>query len=327
MPRNALMRLGGGLLAVFAIVGLAAPWLAPYSPTEQYDAVAGKHLPPLTAMAAVELEYGQWRLADRVERTAAGLTIERLGRTEHYDAAEVKNLTDDGVSDRRVFFLGSDKFGRDVLSRLVHGTRISLTIGLLSVALSTLIGVTIGAAAALGGPIADSLLMRLVDGFVTIPWIFLLITLSAIFVPDTQMLIVLLGMTAWPGTSRLTRAELLSIRERDFVHAARGIGMGEAGILLRHMLPHVMTPLLVSATLRIGTLIMFEASLSFLGFGVPPPEASWGNMIADGQGFLTSAWWVATFPALALIVAVVAINLVGDGLRDALDPRTADDGR
>ena len=323
MPRNPLMRLGVALLAVFVVVGLAAPWVAPYSPTEQLDAVAGKHLPPLSVMAAIELEHGQWRLADRVERTESGLSIERLGKTLHYDEAEVHNLTDDGVADRRYFFLGSDKFGRDVFSRLVHGTRVSLAIGILSVALSTLIGVSIGAAAALGGPIADSLLMRLVEGFVPFPWIFLLIARTAIFVPDTTTLILLLGMTAWPGTSRLTRAELLSLKERDFVVAARGIGMGETSIFLRHMLPNAMTPLLVSATLRVGTLILFEASLSYLGLGVPPPQASWGSMIADGQGFLTSAWWVATFPAFALIVAVVAIHLVGDGLRDVLDPRRA----
>ena len=321
------MRLGVALLAVFTAVGLAAPWVAPYSPTEQLDAVAGKHLPPLTVMAAVELEHGQWRLADRARRTARGVEIERLGQTVRYDEAEVHNLTAAGVRDRRVFLLGSDKFGRDVFSRLVHGTRVSLAIGILSVALSTLIGVTIGAAAALGGRLADSLLMRLVDGFVTFPWIFLLITLSAIFVPDTPTLILLLGMTAWPGTSRLTRAELLSLKERDFVVAARGIGLGETAIFLRHMLPNAMTPLLVSATLRIGTLILFEASLSYLGFGVPSPQASWGNMIADGQGFLTSAWWVATFPAVALIVAVVAIHLVGDGLRDVLDPRRAQQPR
>ncbi len=322
-----LMRLGVALLAVFAVVGISAPWLAPYSPTEQLDAVAGKHLPPLTVMAAVELEHGHWRLADRAVRTARGLEIERLGKTQHYDEAEVHNLSADGVRDRRVFLLGSDKFGRDVFSRLVHGTRVSLAIGLLSMALSTLIGVTIGAAAALGGPIADSLLMRLVDGVVTLRGVFLLVPLAVIFVPDKPTLILLLGMTAWAGTSRLTRAELLSLKERDFVLAARGIGMSEAAIFLRHLLPNAMTPLLVYATLRIGTLILFEASLSYLGLGVPAPQASWGNMIADGQGCLTSAWWVATFPAFALIFAVVSIHLVGDGLRDVLDPRRAHDHR
>ncbi len=323
MRGRSLVRSGAAILTVFLAVGLTAPWLSPYDPTEQLDAVAGRHRPPLTVMAAVHLEDGRWRLADRVERTDQGLRVERLGRTLHYRADEVLNLSDDGVRDRRVFLLGSDKFSRDVCSRLIHGARVSLMIGILSVALSMVIGVTLGALAALGGPLVDSLVMRLVDGLMAIPWIFLLITLSTIFVPDARMLILLLGMTAWPGVSRLARAELLSLKERDFVHAARGLGLGEARIFFRHMLPNAMTPLVVTATLRIGTLILFEASLSFLGLGVPPPQPSWGNMISDGQGFLLAAWWVSTFPAAALVAAVVAIHLVGDGLRDVLDPRRA----
>ncbi len=314
---------GSVVLSLFFLIGLAAPWLSPYDPTEQLDAVAGRPRTPLTVMAAVELEHGVFKLADRVARTPAGLRVERLGRTHHYREGEVENLTADGVADRRIFLLGSDKFGRDVLSRLIHGARVSLMIGVLSVALAMVIGVVVGALAALGGAVLDSLLMRLVDGLLTIPWIFLLITLTALFPPNTGMLILLLGMTSWPSVSRLTRAELLSLKQRDFVHAARGLGIGEVRVFLRHMLPNALTPLLVAATLRVGTLILVEASLSFLGFGVQAPEASWGNMIADGQGYLLTAWWVSTFPAGALIGAVVSIHLVGDGLRDLLDPRRA----
>ncbi len=310
------------MLAVFLVVGLAAPWLSPYDPTEQIDAVAGKHRPPLTVMPAIELEHRVFKLADRVERTAEGLRVERLGKVSHYSEDEVENLTANGVSDRRVFVLGSDKFGRDVLSRLLHGARISLMIGILSVALAMVVGVTVGALAALGGKWLDGILMRMVDGILSFPWIFLLITLTALFTPDTGVLILLLGMTAWPTISRLTRAELLSLKERDFIHAARGLGLSRARIFFHHLLPNAATPLLVAATLRIGTLILVEASLSFLGFGVQAPQASWGNMIADGQGFLLTAWWVSTFPAVALITAVVAIHLVGDGLRDLLDPRS-----
>ncbi len=317
-----MIRNGGAVLSVFLVVGLAAPWLAPYDPTEQIDAVAGRHLPPLTVMVAVELGHGVWKLADRVERTSEGLLVERLDRTHHYREHEVENLTADGVADRRVFLLGSDKFGRDVLSRLMHAARVSLMIGILSVALAMVVGIFVGALAALGGRFLDNLLMRLVDGILIIPWIFLLITLTALFPPDTGILILLLGMTAWPLISRMTRAELLSLKQRDFVIASRGLGLGETRIFFRHMLPNAVTPLLVAATLRVGTLILFEASLSFLGFGVQAPQASWGNMIADGQGFLLSAWWVSTFPAVALIVAVVSIHLVGDGLRDLLDPRS-----
>ncbi len=322
MKRNRLLRAGGPILATFLTIGLAAPWLAPYDPTEQLDSVAGRHLPPLSVMAAVEFDHGVWKLADRVERTGDGLLVERLGMETRYPENEVRNLDDGGVRDRRVFMLGTDKFSRDILSRLIHGARVSLMIGIFSVALATLIGITVGALAALGGPILDTVLMRVVDGLLTIPWIFLLIALTALFSTDTWMLILLLGMTAWPYISRLTRAELLTLRERDFVHAARGLGASRTRVFFRHMLPNALTPLTVAATLRIGTLILFEASLSFLGFGVQPPQASWGNMILDGQSALLDAWWVATFPAIALILTVISINLVGDGLRDLLDPRT-----
>ena len=323
MRSNSSLRAGLVILAIFLGGGLAAPWLAPYDPAEQLDAVAGKHRPPLTVMAAVERAHGDWELADRVERTAGGLQVERLGRTEIFADDTVMNLESDGVRDRRVFILGTDKFGRDILSRLIHGARLSLMIGILSVALAMTIGIVVGALAALGGPVVDSLLMRLVDGILTIPWIFLLITLTAIFPPDTTVLILLLGMTSWPGISRLMRAELITLRDLDFIHAARGLGLTEIRIFWRHMLPNTVTPLLVAATLRVGNLILAEASLSFLGFGVQSPQASLGNMISDGQGVLLTAWWVAACPAIALVIAVVAINLVGDGLRDAFDPTSS----
>lgn len=314
---------GGAVLAIFVVLGAAAPWLAPYDPVEQLDPGAARNRPPLTVLHAVALGDGVWRLADRVERTADGLRIERRGAVETYRAARVRNLTAGGVADRRVFVLGSDQFGRDVLSRLIHGARVSLTIGLLSVALSMTIGVLVGAAAALGGRLVDAVLMRLVDGLTAIPWIFLLITLTAFFSTGTGSLILLLGATTWPLTSRLTRAEVLSLKERDFVIAARGLGAGPMHVFWRHLLPHALTPLVVTATLQIGALILFEASLSFLGFGVQPPEPSWGNMIADGRGQMFSAWWVVVFPGAALTLTVVAINLVGDRLRDLLDPRRA----
>lgn len=321
MPLNPLIRTGAAVLSIILVVGLAAPWLAPYDPTEQIDAVAGRHRSPLTVMPAVALEHGIWKLADRVERTPRGLLVERLGRVQYHGEHEVQNLTADGVANRRVFLLGSDKFSRDILSRLIHGTRVSMQIGFMAVALALVVGIIVGALAALGGALLDNLLMRLVDAILTIPWILLLITLTAMFPPDTKILILLLGMTAWPNISRLMRAELLSLKQLDFIHAARGLGLGEVRIFFRHLLPNALTPLLVAATLRVGGLILVEAALSFLGFGVQPPEASWGNMISDGQAFLLTAWWVSTFPAIALIVAVVAINLVGDGLRDVLDPR------
>jgi len=322
-------RLPGGLRWVLGLAGLlllagaAAPLLAPYDTSEQLDPVAARYRPPGTVLAAVHLADGSWRLADRIERTSEGLILERLGRRETLAEPEVANLTPEGVSDRRVFLLGSDRFGRDLWSRMLYGGRVSLAVGLLAVALALTLGIAVGSAAALGGPLMDSLLMRTVDAFLAFPGLFLLILLVALFSPGTAATIVILGTTSWMTISRLTRAEILSLKRRDFVVAARAIGQKPLKILLRHLLPNALTPILVRATVLIGNLILLESSLSFLGLGIQPPTPSWGNMISEGRAALDEAWWVATFPGAALAVTVVAFNLLGDGLRDLFDPRHA----
>ena len=169
--------------------------------------------------------------------------------------------------------------------------------------------------------------MRMADGLLAFPWIFLVITLSAVYPGGPMTLVILLGCTAWMNVARLTRGELLSLAKRDFVLALEAMGATPWRIFWHHLLPNSLPPLLVAATLRIGGLILFEASLSFLGLGVHPPHASWGNMIADGREHLLSAWWVTGFPALGLVVTVLALNLLSDGLRDALDPRHEQHGR
>ncbi len=323
MPeRNPLLIAGLLMFGAIALVGLTAPWLAPYDPAEQLDPVAGQLRPPGTRMAAIRLDH-YWRLADRVERTAIGLRLEVAGRSEELAAADVLNLTADGVSDQRTFWLGTDRFSRDVLSRLIYGARISLWISVLSLALAMTLGLAVGTIAGLSKDWIDGLLMRSVDGLLTFPWFFLLIALLAFFPSGPSTLILILGGTTWMGISRLVRAEVMSLRERDFVTAARGLGAGSGYLFFRHLLPNILPPLLVSASIRVGDLILTEAGLSFLGFGVAPPAATWGNMIADGRVLLGSAWWVATIPGLALALTVIAVNLVGDGLRDLLDPRHA----
>ncbi len=320
--RNRRGRIALFLLLLIAAVGIAAPWIAPYDPVVQPDVGAGANLPPLTRMYLIELEYGT-RLADSVERVPEGLRMERLGHISVLPVEQVFNLTPGGVDDTRFFLLGTDRFSRDVFSRVLHGARISLWIGSLSLLLALLLGLGVGTLAALGGKFFDHLLMRLVDGLMTFPWLIVLIALAAIFPPDTGMLILLLGGTSWMSLSRLVRSELLSLRERDYVLVARGLGMSEGRIFLRHLLPNMLTPILVAATLRIAGLILGEAALSFLGFGVQVPQPSWGNMIADGRGELHRAWWVVVFPGIALSMTIITINLASDSLRDLLDPRNS----
>jgi peptide/nickel transport system permease protein len=310
------------MVALLLLVALLTPLLAPYDPAEQIDPAASLYRPPGTSLAAVHLRDGGWLLAERVQRTPEGVRLERLGRIEILPAAAVANLTPAGVADRRVFLLGSDKFGRDLLSRMIYGARVSLTVAIVSVLLALTVGVAVGSAAALGGPVIDGILMRTVDALLSFPSLFLLIVLAAIFNPSTPVIIVVLATGSWMGISRLIRAEILSLKNREFILAARAAGQKPFAILVRHLLPNAFTPALVQATVLVGQLILVESALSFLGLGIQPPTPSWGNMIAEGREALARAWWVATFSGAAIAFTVIAFNLLGDGLRDALDPRS-----
>jgi peptide/nickel transport system permease protein len=233
----------------------------------------------------------------------------------------VVNLGADGEPPRRFFLLGTDRFSRDLWSRLVWGGRVSLAVGLLAAALSLTLGLLVGAAAAVGGPVIDAVLMRTVDAALALPRLFLILAIVALLHPGLGTVILILGGTTWMMTSRLVRAEILGLAQRDFVVAARAIGQTPLRILTRHLLPNALTPVLVEVGLLVGDVIVVESTLSFLGLGVPPPTPSWGNLIADGGDRLIQAWWLATFPGLAIVITVIAFNLVADGLRDALDPR------
>ena len=218
---------------------------------------------------------------------------------------------------------GQDHLGRDVLSRAIYGARVSLGVGFSSVAITIVIGTVIGVAAGFFGRWTDSVLMRFVDVFISIPVFMLLLTVVAIYGSNVGLLVAFIGISAFPGAARIVRAEVLSLMPRDFILAARVVGASPMRIMWRHLVPNLLPVIIVSATLRVGAAILTEAGLSYFGLGVPPPAPTWGGMVADGRTFLDVAWWVSTFPGLALLVVVVATNLVGDGLRDVFDPRRA----
>ncbi len=217
---------------------------------------------------------------------------------------------------------GTDVFSRDVLSRVIHGSRVSLTVGMLAMLLAIVIGTSYGAIAGFAGGRVDNTMMRLIDALMAIPRILLLLVVLALWGRiHVALLIGLLGLTGWFGVSRLVRAQVLAVAKQEFVLSARALGAGDARVLLRHILPNIVSPVVVAATLGIGNVILLEAGLSYLGIGVQPPQASWGNIIQDAGGQITQLWWVSLFPGLVILTTVMAFNTLGDALRDAIDPR------
>jgi len=220
--------------------------------------------------------------------------------------------------------LGTDELGRDVLARILWGGRVSMLVGFVAVGISTLIGILLGALAGYYGKWVDSLIMRFVDIMLCFPTFFLILAVIAFLEANIWNIMAIIGLTSWMGVARLVRAEFLSLKEREFVLAAKSIGASSFRIIFYHILPNALGPIFVSAILGIGNAILVESALSFLGIGIQPPSPSWGNMLTSGKDYLEVAWWLSLFPGVAILFTVLGFNLLGEGLKDALNPRLTD---
>jgi ABC-type dipeptide/oligopeptide/nickel transport system permease subunit len=297
--------------------------------------VAAVSVPLLRPPAGRDAEVGPWRRAfDQIRRKRstriAIVTIVAMciigalapALAPYGERQTLDIITMVSVPPSPQTLLGTDNLSRDVFSRILYGTRISLGVAMLAVLLSITVGTLYGAIAGFAGGRTDAVMMRLIDAALSVPRILMLIVVTALWngVP-LPVLIMLLGLTGWFGVSRIVRAEVMAMATREFVVSARSLGAGPVRVVLRHILPNVLSPVIVTATLGIGSVIILEAGLSYLGLGIQEPAASWGNIIHRGSQDVAATWWVALFPGLAIVATVMAFNTIGDGLRDALDPR------
>jgi peptide/nickel transport system permease protein len=240
------------------------------------------------------------------------------------DAIDVKSIL---LPPSTSHWMGTDGLGRDVFSRMLFGSRISLLVGFVAVGIATLIGVILGAISGYYRGWVDVLIMRLVDVMLSIPTFFLILAVIAFLTPSIWNIMIVIGLTSWMGVTRLVRAEFLSLREREFVLASATLGARDHRLIFRHLLPNSLTPVIVSSVLGVASAVLVESGLSFLGLGVQPPQASWGNILTEGKEYIQFAWWLSFFPGMAILLTVLGYNLLGEGLRDALDPRTNGKGK
>ena len=264
--KNKLMLTGSGIVLLFFLISLLAPWLAPY-------------------------DFGQIDLTNVLASPSAS------------------------------HLFGTDQLGRDVLSRMIWGARISLKVGFAATGVAIIIGTILGAVSGYYGGWIDAAIMRFVDIMLCFPTFFLILAVIAFLEPSIWNIMIIIGLTGWMGVTRLVRADFITLKERDFVQAAKAIGASDLRIIFLHILPNAMASILVAATLGIAGAILTESALSFLGIGVQPPTPSWGNILTAGKDNIDIAWWLSLYPGLAILITVVGYNLLGEGIRDSLDPR------
>ncbi|MBV5330221.1 MAG: ABC transporter permease [Chlorobium sp.] len=356
--RQSIALYASAIIFVLYSVAFLAPFIAPFSPYDQQDFLVTAYQPPMTRLQGLILQQPKHlvipiqkgsdkatelsnsfisdyqKLTSRNEPHALkfvnsynvqGETVTYVQgiRTKTIPIAELaagKDATAK-LAVTRTFILGTDQYGRDILSRVIYGSRISLSIGFLVVLISVTLGTIIGVSSGYFGGWIDAILMRIVDVLIAFPALFLILIIIAAFGNSIYLIVITLSFTGWMGVARIVRSQVLSLKEQEFILAAKSLGLSNMRIIFRHLAPNTLTPVIIAATLRIGSIILTEAGLSFLGLGVQPPTASWGNIINEGRDSLLNHWWISTFPGIAILTTVVCFNLIGDGVRDALDPR------
>ncbi len=354
--RHTIALYASAIIFVLYSAAFLAPFIAPFSPYDQQDFLVTAYQPPLSQLEAlvlrqpknlmIPLQQGSGTtinlanslisdfqlLKTRNEpnairfvneyRIEGNSVIYRQGiRTKNITLGELAGNGINNIAVKRTFILGTDQYGRDILSRVIYGSKISLSIGFLVVLISVTLGTVIGVTSGYFGGWIDAFMMRIVDILIAFPALFLILIIIATFGNSIYLIVITLSFTGWMGVARIVRSQVLSLKEQEFILAAKSLGLSSMRIIFRHLAPNTLTPVIIAATLRIGSIILTEAGLSFLGLGVQPPTPSWGNIINEGRDSLLNYWWISTFPGVAILTTVVCFNLIGDGVRDALDPR------
>ncbi|MEI6757132.1 MAG: ABC transporter permease [Chlorobium sp.] len=354
--RHTIALYASSIIFILYSAAFLAPFIAPFSPYDQQDFLVTAYQPPFSRLNALILKQPKnliiplqsgtgttvklanslisdfQTLKTRNEpnairfvneyRVEGSQVIYRQGiRTKTIALGELAGTSKNNIAVTRTFILGTDQYGRDILSRVIYGSKISLSIGFLVVLISVTLGTIIGVSSGYFGGWIDAIMMRIVDVLIAFPALFLILIIIATFGNSIYLIVITLSFTGWMGVARIVRSQVLSLKEQEFILAAKSLGLSNMRIIFRHLAPNTLTPVIIAATLRIGSIILTEAGLSFLGLGVQPPTPSWGNIINEGRDSLLNYWWISTFPGIAILTTVVCFNLVGDGVRDALDPR------